>query len=1151
MTTVQSEQVPPERTEQTGIAQDELEGLAKQLAKSQKAVRRSDGVKLPLLRYPERQEALLNSAQQHFAQSAEQELTLSYAGEWLLDNYYVVQQSLRQVIEDIPARFYDELPKLIGSPLEGFPRIYAIAREIADWSITPFTIEQIKTFINAYQESTPLTMGELWALPATLRAVNLENLIWNVGELIGVEEARSIFQGMNLQAQPADEMRVANAIINLRMLSAQDWRTYFEAVSRVEQALCQDPSGVYPRMDFMTRNRYRQIIESLAPETGQDEERVARATISLAKQAAAENLDPQDRTGHIGYYLMGAGRAHLEANIDYSPTRRDRFLRWRQKFPTLLYLGNMLLLTLAILLVVVAYVSVASGTAFQIVFALLVALLPASAIAVSMMNWLISRTVPPSILPKMDFSQGIPAECSTMVVVPALLSDIEEINSLGRQLELHFIRNDDPSLSFALLLDFPDASQQHMPGDEDLLKHARSCIQSLNERYGTSERRPFYFFLRERRWNASENTWMGWERKRGKLMELNRLLLDSTAETSYIVQEGDLNILPLIRYVITLDSDTVLPKDSAHRLVATMAHPLNRAQFDEYNNVVAGYTILQPRTEISPTNSNRTLFTRIFAGDAGFDLYTLAVSDVYQDWFGEGIYIGKGIYDVSAFDRSLDGQTPENAILSHDLFEGLHGRAALVTDVVLLEDYPQHYLIHTRRLHRWIRGDWQLLPWLLPRVLQAKGERAQKPLSMLDRWKILDNLRRSLLPPALLLLFVAGWLYLPGTPLFWTMFALLVSAMPLVIAILNLIADLIIGGPWEAIAPQFRINVLRWLLSLVFLPHESLLALSAITTTLHRLYTRQYLLQWMTTTRAMRLLKSEGALGFVIEQMFNSLILVLGVGILVALVNPVALWVSAPLLILWMVSPTIALWLNHPVTRSAQKLSDDQLAALRTLARRTWLFFEQFVGPEDHWLPPDHFQESPRGIIAHHTSPTNIGLMLLSTLAAYDLGYMGLLELSARLQLTFENLEKLERYRGHFLNWYDTRTLIPLPPRYVSTVDSGNLACCLLTFRQGLEDLSNAPIIRRQRWLGLQDTLAVLEETLSTLTGSELLPKVETLIARLKDIRLQVMAIEDDPVARILHVTELIAITWPEVTRRLVEILEVAADGVDVPQLGT
>jgi cyclic beta-1,2-glucan synthetase len=525
------------------------------------------------------------------------------------------------------------------------------------------------------------------------------------------------------------------------------------------------------------------------------------------------------------------------------------------------------------------------------------------------------------------------------------------------------------------------------------------------------------------------------------------------------------------------------------------------------------------------------------------------VSDVYQDWFGEGIYIGKGIYDVSTFDRSLAGRTPENAILSHDLFEGLLGRAALVTDVVLLEDYPPHYLVYTRRLRRWIRGDWQLLPWLLPRVPVANGQRMHNPFSILDRWKILDNLRRSLLPLALLLLLVAGWLYLPGTPLIWTLFALLVSAMPFFTGALNLTGEFIRGGSWDAVVPKYQINGLRWLLSLVFLPYESFVALNAITTTLYRLVKRVYLLQWITAARAVRVFRSESTYGVVLEQMLSSLILGVGVGVLISLVNPAALWVSTPLLILWMASSAIAHRLSRPVTRPTLKLADDQQAALRTLARRTWLFFEVFIDPEDHWLPPDHFQESPRGIVAHHTSPTNIGLMLLSTLAAYDLGYMGLLELSARLQLTFENLEKLERYRGHFLNWYDTRTLTPLPPSYVSTVDSGNLAGCLLALRQGLQDLEITPVMRPQRWEGLKDTLSVLEDILLALQDSESHPKVTSCLTLLADIRRQVLAAQNDPEARTKYLAQITGIIWPDITRMLVEILEVERDDPGVSQL--
>jgi cyclic beta-1,2-glucan synthetase len=1152
MTMIQADSSTTAINEQlTGETQVELEILGSKLAETQKRIKKSSGVDLPLLENPKRHETLLNSAQQHYSHIADKELTVSYAGEWLLDNFYIVQQSLRQVIEDIPDRFYDKLPKLAAPPFENLPRIYVIAREIALWSVNPFTLEEVKLFIHAYQKITALTMGELWALPAFLRLVNLENLIWSVGQLIELQGADAVFQAVLSPNRPADETQVANAIINLRMLATQDWKAYFESVSRVEQVLRQDPVGIYPQMDFATRNRYRKVIELLAPNTGEDEERVAETAVRLAHQAAIQNHDSRTSNGHVGYYLIDAGRQQLEAEIDYHRKFKDELLRWKQQSPTLIYVGSIALLTLIMLLIVSLYALRVGATPFQTLLVWLFTFLPTSAVAVNVVNWLITRIIEPSILPKMDFSEGIPPAHRAMVVIPALLEDNSEIDSLAQQLELHYLRNNDPHLRFALLADYTDASEQHLPNDKTLLERALSRIRALNKRYGTDEHKPFYFFLRERRWNPSENKWMGWERKRGKLAEFNRLLLDPSTETTYSVREGELNVLSNIRYVITLDADTILPKDGAHRLVGTLAHPLNQAQFDANGKVTSGYTILQPRIEISPTAANQTLFTRIFAGDSGIDLYTLAVSDVYQDWFNEGIFTGKGIYDVAAFERSLEKRVPENTLLSHDLFEGLQGRAALVTDVVLLEDYPPHYLVHTRRLHRWIRGDWQLLRWLLPRVPLADGTNAPNPFSAVDYWKIVDNLRRSLLPIAMLLLFIAGWLLLPGNPLVWTLFALFVSATPFLTSVINFTIARLHEKSWEVSSSPLQAGAWRWLLSIVFLPYEALLSFDAITKTFQRLATGRYLLQWTTAAGVARYFGNNVSQQVIWYQMRNSIFFVVGVAIFTILLKPFVLLVAAPVLIAWLIAPTIVHRLDQPTRQVAPKLSEEQQTTLRILARRTWLFFEQFVGPEDHWLPPDHFQEAPRGIIAHHTSPTNIGLLLLSTLSAYDFGYIGVLELSARLQLTFENLEKLERYRGHFLNWYDTRTLTPLPPSYVSTVDSGNLAASLLALRQGVGEIFNTPIMRAQRWQGLKDTLSVLEEAVVAFKSSSTHAKVDDLITILAGIRSQVMAVQHNPSARTRYLAQLADHEWIGFTRLLVEVLETERDEVDVSQLST
>ncbi|MDQ3248530.1 MAG: hypothetical protein M3Q45_04905, partial [Chloroflexota bacterium] len=678
-------------------------------------------------------------------------------------------------------------------------------------------------------------------------------------------------------------------------------------------------------------------------------------------------------------------------------------------------------------------------------------------------NWGVTHTLPPRILPKLNLEKGIPAQCRTMVVVPALLGSAADVDSLIEQLELHYLRNPDPHLTFGLLSDFTDAPAADLPTDAGLLERATLRLEALNAKY---VHQPFYFLHRRRLWNASEGVWMGWERKRGKLHEFNRLLREDK-HTSFAVQLGNLAQLPAIRYVITLDADTVLPRDAAHRLVGTLAHPLNRAEWQVPDGqgsaqLSTGYTVLQPRTAIKPSSANRSLFTRIFAGEGGLDLYSMAVSDAYQDLFGAGIYVGKGIYDVDAFERSLAGRIPENALLSHDLFEGSHGRAGLVSDILLYEEYPPHYLINVLRSHRWVRGDWQLLPWLLaktPRTTESTGAvkaRWQRnDIAPIDRWKMLDNLHRSLLPAALLVLFTAGWTILPGSPLVWTLLGLIIPAFSLLTSLISgslqvLSSEEGLSASRHMIVRPLRDLVVRWLLFLAFLPYEALLNLDAIGTTLYRLFIqRRKLLQWTTAAHTVRVFGDEVTATTTLVKMLSSILLTLALALLVVMVRPTALLVAAPFFLAWLFAWQIAYWISRPIVQVKRDLTAEQRQTLHVLALRTWLFYEQFVGPDDNWLPPDHFQESPRGEVAHRTSPTNVGMYLLSMLAAHDLGYVTSTNMALRLQFTFDALDRLERYRGHFLNWIDTRSLDPLPPSFVSTVDSGNLAGCLIVLRQG------------------------------------------------------------------------------------------------------
>ncbi len=578
------------------------------------------------------------------------------------------------------------------------------------------------------------------------------------------------------------ETKVINSIINLRLIATIDWKEFFEATSVLEQTLYRDPANLYAHCDFETRNQYRSIVEELARGSSMDENEIASQTISLAEAATTA------REQHVGYYLIAEGRSQLEKAIHYHPSGREQFLAFIRNNATAVYVGSIVYLTLLVISAIVLYAFQRNASSFQLIIASILAIIPGSAITVDLINWLVGLIVPPRTLPKLNLENGVPLEYRTMVVIPALLGTERDVTYLLHQIELHFVANSDPNLFFALLTDFADAPEAEMPLDTVLIAQTTDEIQRLNERYGNSSYRPFYLFHRKRTWNPGEDCWMGWERKRGKLEEFNKLLRGAT-ETSYTTRVGDLSILQSIRYVITLDADTLLPRESARRLIGTLAHILNQAEFDsDSGEIKAGYTILQPRVQVRPAIVNQSLFTRVYAGDSIIDLYTRAVSDVYQDLFGEGNFVGKGIYDVDAFKRSLSDKIPENHLLSHDLFEALQGKCGLVTDVVLFEDYPPHFLAYTDRLNRWVRGDWQLLPWLAAWVPNRAQGKMRNTLSEIDRWRIFDNLRRSLIVPASLILLMCGWLILPGSPWAWMLFALTPYLLPI---LTNFISELL------------------------------------------------------------------------------------------------------------------------------------------------------------------------------------------------------------------------------------------------------------------------------------------------------------------------------------------------------------------------
>lgn len=1017
--------------------------------------------------------------------------------EWLLDNDYVIQRAVTLVAANTPRDGYRRLPVFSSAARPDQLRALILADELINICGSPLDLRWVRHFLQVYQETVELTLGELWALPNLLRLLVLQRLL---------DSARSALAGGWSPPDRPDDLPgpasdhgavIASLIVTLRALDAQDWRAFVESVSVVHRTLSQDPAAAYAQMDQETRDRYRRQVERVARRTGRGECEVARHAIALA-----DDHPPDHREAHVGYYLIDRGVLTLVAALNRKRLWIYEFTAWLERRMDLWYLGAICLLT-GVLLWPVALVLLPEAHLAVILAMTPVSVILALTVAVHIVNWFVGLVRSPDVLPKLDFRSGIPTDCRTVVVTPVLLADAAQMDALLDRLQTNYLANPDPTLRYALLTDPVDADVAERPEDDVRLARITAGIEALNDRYGTATYRPFALYHRPRFWNPEEGCYMAWERKRGKLAEFNRFLLGDADQRERLLV-GSAEDLTQARFVITLDADTQLAPGAAQALVGTLAHPLNRPLMTD-GRLSAGYTMIQPRLAVDPEVAARNLFTRAFAGDVVLDPYTHAVSDVYQDLFGAGIFAGKGIYDVLAFERCLEGRVPENAILSHDLFEGLHGRVGLATDIVLFEDYPDTPLAYGKRAHRWIRGDWQLVPWLLPRVPCSDGGHVPNRFTTLDRWKLLDNLRRSLVAPATLLGLVLAWTVLPGHRWAWTLAVLVSTVVPVTLGSVHAVGSgLARAGTLRALVEHvswaMHQEVTRWLLLLVFLPYEAYVAVDAAGRSLWRVcVSHRHLLQWVSAAQTGRALRADGRAAGYWRGMVAAPAVALLTGAVLLLLAPAALLEAAPLLLAWLIAPSVAHQMCRArwSARTIPPLDEDDRRLLRLTALRTWSFFERFAGPATHWLPPDNHHEAPRAFTSHRTSPTNIGLMLLASLSAWDLGYLGSATLLTRLRHSFESMERLEHYRGHLYNWYALQTLSALEPRYVSTVDSGNLVGCLIALEQGLEEILETPVSTTKLRHGLIDLLEETSSTTRRVLGDET-GTVEVLIAKLK-----------------------------------------------------
>jgi cyclic beta-1,2-glucan synthetase len=1093
------------------------------------------------------------------------------AAQWLLDNHYLVEESIFQVKRDLPRRFYKELPTMEIAQGVRVPRVLAIAWIYVAHCDSTVSGQTLKAIVDGFQSVQPMLIGELWALPSMLRFVLVENLrriavrvrrahqmrqlandladkvlaakdgegrtdmlagftshaqdmtfatqmlyrlrdgsqnagkalIWLEGELEKRgSDAEEIIVGEHRNLSSGN-VTMGNIVRGLRLVNDVDWTVWFETVSRIDELLREKTD--FAQLDFHSRDQYRAAIEDLARYSQKSEYEVTAKAIDLASDAA-KTADPH---ADVGFFLIDKRREELEAAIDYKPTFGTRFTRMFQRLGWIGIMLPVLALTMLLLGMTTAALQSAGVPTASIVVLIILFAVPAGEGALSFFNTVVLQLLKPTRRVGYEYKEGVPVEARTLVVVPTLIGSRDDVEELARNVEVHYLSNMNGDLHFALLSDWRDSQQEQSKADLDLLAFAREEINRLNARHNGDGIDRFHLLHRKRLYNEAQGCWMGWERKRGKLHELN-LLLRGDGDTTFLPPDRPLpqNVV----HVMTLDADTKVTRDAITKLVGKLMHPLNRPEIDAAKRQVdAGYSILQPRVTPSlTTGDDASFFQRASSSNRGLDPYVFAVSDVYQDLFGEGTFTGKGLYHVDAMEAALAGKLQDNTVLSHDLLEGSIAHCALVTDVEVVEDYPTRYSVDASRHHRWARGDWQLLPMIFDPKLAIPG---------LGRWKMIDNLRRSLTPIFWVLAAIAGWTLLPATlAAQWVALLILSQFMAPTYDIVNALwpksREVTVRGHLTALARDVVYGSALVALKTVLIAHQAWLMGDAIIRTLYRLLvSRKNLLEWRTASQ------TEKSGGNDLASYYSSMrgaIVIAVVGLVIPLLaQSTGSLVALIFALFWVGSPAFA----YLVSRSAEtedhlQISDADRVKLRTIARRTWHYFETFVTPEQSFLPPDNFQEVPRPVVANRTSPTNIGVYLLSIVSARDFGWISMADAVERMEATLSTIERMERSRGHLYNWYDTKTLLPLHPLYISAVDSGNLSGHLIAIAAACNEWAEAPSVYLQGdFDGLLDVVGILEESLRVVPDDrrQMRPLRQRLSDRIDGMRRAVETVKSEP----------------------------------------
>lgn len=1128
------------------VENEKLENHAVELSKYHKTIRKRSSKKNIIRRLDLSYESILRGYE-YIDRDIRNNREIVPAAEWLLDNLYLIEKEYKDIRHNMSESFYKELPIINKGSLKGLPRIYHLSNELISHTDGRVDENIILSFINAYEERNVLASSELWALPTMLRIAIIQNIsrvvsgivfaqrekgkadkladkiiklsdkeltegeikkivkgnmgfsthfmerllkvlrdngvenekiykyIYNIMEVQEMDSNRMVI--IEHQKQAKFQVSMRNCISGIREVEALNWKECFEKLSITHEILKKDPADIYINMDYASRDYYRHRVEVISKQMKLPESYIARAAVKCADEAKTKS----ELKRHVGYYLMDNGIEELKNRIGIKKRGIRNTISFISKHKVSTYIwANILgtiLLTLFMLWII--YITDNYAKPWKYVVGGLSILIPCSEIINSILNWSINHLTNPRFVPKMELSSGIPDYAKTIVVIPTILSSEDRVTELIENMEVYYLANKEKNIYFAILGDFKDSYVKNEISDEKINRSTLKKVKALNEKYSRRGEDIFFFFNRYRQFNKKQNMWIGWERKRGKLMEFNALI-KGDKNTSYNVISGDIEKLRDVKYVITLDVDTKLPRDAAKKLIGAVTHVLNRPEIRN-DKVVRGYGIMQPRVSISTVSANKTMYSKIFSGETGIDTYSTAVSDVYEDLFAEGIYTGKGIYDIDVFQTMLKDQLPENAILSHDLLEGAYTRTALVTDVELIDGYPAYYNSSSKRLHRWVRGDWQIISWIF----------RKSPINALSRWKIADNLRRSLVSPAIVLLAILAFTVLPYNPDRWLSVAFLALICPWLFDVSEVVASPIRGLSLSGKINSSKTVIEQVFLIFAFLPYKAYLMLDAIVRTLYRLIiSRKNLLEWQTAADSERLMGRK-PYDF-IKSMWSASVIALVIAYFSFSRGREAGIIMFPSCIIWFISPVIAYYISREKERGNEYISPQNNYYLRRIARKTWAYFEDFVNKESNFLAPDNYQEEYSKGVAYRTSPTNMGMGLTSNIAAYDLGFIGIEEFVDRIDKVLSQMESLPMYRGHFYNWYDTKTKEPLRPLYVSTVDSGNLVAYLWLLIGTIDEYEDNTIVRKEYKKGIEDTLKLAADEVKSGYYEDILEEIKT-----------------------------------------------------------